>query len=284
MLVGGRGELSPDPNWTVRGVVRAMARGFKDQPFALSAALIVLPGIWAAPATVLSSWLIPEAAREADTVPWWLDAGVLSASTIWSSAIYAGQLQIAVDSVRGQRVNWERFRQGIPHTFRLAATVLPWFLPLWILMTLPVEVIEVLALPLFLVVPAALVAVTARTVLWGPWIVDGRLSLRSGWTVTWIATRAQTWRIVRLGFVLAAPLIALFVLEMLALGDMYLSAGLSSGLYCSAAAHLYVLIPVKPEVTAGHVPSGASEAVSEADEDLPRAGSGWTVDPRRSDR
>jgi hypothetical protein len=81
MLVGGRGELSPDPNWTVRGVVRAMARGFKDQPFALSAALIVLPGIWAAPATVLSSWWIPEAAREADTVPWWLDAGVLSAST-----------------------------------------------------------------------------------------------------------------------------------------------------------------------------------------------------------
>src|SRR5688572_29565133 len=120
MADGGHSKLLPDPNWTVRGVVRSMRRGFKEQPFALLTALVVLPAIWEAPATLLSNWVIPEDAQDAGTVPWWLNAGVFSLSTIWSSVISAGQLQIAIDSVRGQRVNWKRFREGIRHALRLA--------------------------------------------------------------------------------------------------------------------------------------------------------------------
>ena len=52
--------LLPNPNWTVRGIVREILRGFKRQPVALLVALVVLPTVWYVPADVLYERLIPE--------------------------------------------------------------------------------------------------------------------------------------------------------------------------------------------------------------------------------
>lgn len=257
--------LSPDSKWTVRGLIRELLEGVKRQPVALPLALVVAPGVWYAPADVLYDRLIPDPAQPSGSAPLWLHVALLGACTIWSCMLWAGELQIAIDSVRGSRVHWQRFREGVRQTFRLAVTAAPLTLLFGGGMVLPEgDWLDVWALPVLLATLMGAVTLAARTILWAPCVIDGRLSLSSGLSVSWNATRAHTWRIVRLGFVLAIPLAPLFVLETVLFGKSWLAGGLLGGLYTLAGAHLYCCIPGEPKPPASS-PTDGAHVVSEVD-------------------
>jgi hypothetical protein len=266
----------PNPNWTVGGVVREVLRGFKKQPIVLLTALVVLPSIWYVPADVLNDWLIPEGAHASGSVPLWLDLMLLAACTLWACVLLGGQMQIAVDVVRGSDVRWSRFREGAPQGLRIAVTSLPFMLPLGAVLVLPEgEWLDVWALPLLMGAALLAVTLTARTVLWAPLVVDARRPVRGALMISWAATRAQTWRIVRLGLAFGVPLLPLFVVETVVLGESWVACGLLGGLCTLASAHLYVLIPAEPVVG----PSSRSTAAAGSegvDLELPRTGSGWS--------
>jgi hypothetical protein len=254
-----------------------MLRGFKRQPAALLIALVVVPSVWNVPADILYDRLIPEETLVSGTVPLWLDLALLSACTIWSCVLCAGQIQIAIDSARGSRVRWQRFHQGVPHGLRIAVTALPFVLPLIGVLVLPEgDWLDAWALPLLLVAAISAVTLTARTILWAPFAIDGRMSLRSSLTISWTTTRAQTWRLLRLGLTLAVPLIPLFILEEVVFGESWVAWGLLGGLYTSASAHLYLLVQSNREFAASSSASAASGIASKAEADLPLTGSGWS--------
>jgi hypothetical protein len=269
--------MQPALNWTVGGVVREVFREFKKQPVVLLTALVVVPSIWYVPADILNDWLTPEGARASGAVPLWLDLMLLAACTLWTCVLLGGQTQIAVDVVRGSPVRWSRFREAAPHGLRIAVTSLPFVLPLGAVLALPEgDWLGVWGFPLLMVVAGLVVTLMARTVLWAPLVIDGRRSVRGGLMLSWAATRAQTWRIVRLGLALGVPLLPLFVLETVFLGESWVACGLLGGLYTLANAHLYVLMPAEPEVVASSAWSVAAEGSQDPNLELPRTGSGWS--------
>jgi hypothetical protein len=269
--------LAPVPNWTVRGVIRAMLETFKRQPTALLLAVVVAPSAWSVPPDLLRDRLIPPDASASGTVPVWLDIVVLVGSMIWSSVPYGGQLWIAIDAVRGTPVQWRRYREGVRHTFRLALTGLPFAVPIGAAIHLPFDRWpDEWTVPLALGLLMLAIALAARTALWAPLAIETQRSLHGGLAASWTATRAQTWRISRLGLTLGAPLVPLCLVEIAVLGKCWIALSLLGGLYALADAHLYALIPTQPSAVAHGLSGAESASPSEADQDLPRVGSGWS--------
>jgi hypothetical protein len=266
-----------DPNWTVGRVVREILRGLKRQPGPLLAALVVVPTIWYVPADFLNDWLIPDEARASGAVPIWVDLTLIATCTIWSCVLAGGQMQIAVDYVRGSPVRWSRFREGVRQALRVAVTSLPFMAPFGVVLVLPEgDWLEVWALPLLMVAVGLAVTLSARTILWAPLVVDGQRSLGDALMMSWAATHARTWRIVRLGLALGIPLLPLLVLETAVLGESWVACGLLGGLYTLASARLYVLMRAEAAVVAPNLSSDEAAKSQDVDVELPRRGSGWS--------
>ena len=258
---------------TARLILRRIIMRIRQQPLALFLALAVVPTLWNVPADLAYDQVIPDESRTSGTAPPLLDAVMLSAVIVWSCMLYGGQLLIAIDAVRRERVSWRRFRDGLPQTARLAVTSLPFFLPWAVLMHFPEGPwLDVLALPLIAVTIVIVVILVARTIIWAPLLVDSTLSVSQALAASWAATRGLVWAIVRLGVLLCALVIPVGVAESAVHDEFDLTFGVLGALYILAVAELYAHTLPRPP-TPSNV---ATEEVSEAPLDLPNTGSGWS--------
>jgi hypothetical protein len=248
----------------------------RRQPLALLVALAVVPSAWNIPMDLVYDHVVPQEARDAGTAPRLLDAAMLFASVVWGCILYGGQLLIAIDSARGRRVRWRRFREGLSFTWRLTLTTLVFVLPASVVIYLPEgDLLEVLAAPLAAAV--ATIILMARTILWGPLIVDARGPLWGTLRASWLVTRGQIWKVVLLGIAFLVPVVPIFVAEALVYDEFWVASGLCGALYTLAVAQLYVLAP---ELSGSGIAEyqlatrGGHQVDSESD--LPTTGSGWS--------
>jgi hypothetical protein len=158
----------------------------RAQPVKLLLALFILPVAWGVPAELLADRLIPEEGQAEGAASPLAELALFVAMIAWSSVTYGGQLQIAIDSARGRPTNWRRFGEGVRHTFRLAATGLPFLLPLGFILILPdTSWLVPLGAPIVIGAIVCAIVLSARTVLWAPLVIDRGLPLTTALRVAW---------------------------------------------------------------------------------------------------
>jgi len=256
--------------WTVGTVVGLIARDVRARPVGVCLALVVVPSAWYAPADLLATWVAPPDAHRATFSSFALQLSVLMVTAIWSCVTYGGQLRIALLIARGRPIDWSQFHRGVSNTAKLAASTLPFMLPLGALALLPAgDWVDNWAILLLPCAVGLAVALTAPTVLWAPLMTDRRLPLLTALSASWQSTRGHVWRLVGLGLTVAATLGPLLAFESIIFGRTWVSGGILGGLYALATAHVYELIAPPPT----KAPSGPPYAQGLVP---PDAGSGWS--------
>jgi hypothetical protein len=203
-----------------------------------------------------------------------LQLAMLGATAVWACLLYGGQLLIAIDVARGRRVRLRRFAEGVHHTLRLPATLLPMAVPLLMSPHVPGGAWgEALALVLLVTAVCTTLVLLARTILWAPMLVEGS-SLAGALVASWRATSGNTWKLLRVALLCGLPVPLVLAVEWAVYDEYYVSSGVYSMLYCLAVAELYVAlsapqgIPIEPEVQSG--------AVVAVEVELPQQGTGWS--------
>jgi len=262
-------SFSPNA-WTVGTVVTLIARDVRSRPVGLGLALVVVPLAWYAPADLLGAWVAPPDAHRATLPSFALHLSVLIGTTIWSCVTYGGQLRIALQVARGGRLDWSQFHRGVSDTARLAASCLPFMLPIGALLLLPAgDWLDTWAILLLPCTFGLAVALTAPTVLWAPLMTDRRLPLWTAFSASWRSTRGHVWQLIGLGLTVAATLGPLFAFESIMFGRAWASGGILGGLYVLATVHVYELIAPPPTNASSRPPSAEGPVP-------PDAGSGWS--------
>jgi hypothetical protein len=266
-------------DWTIHSVARDILSEVRAQPITLILALAVVPMVWYVPASVLGDYLVPPSGSDGSARSVAAHIVVIVATTLWWGTVYAGQLQIAIDVARGGRVTWPRFLEGLRHIGRVSVTALPCTLPLGALIVLPdAPWLEHWVLVILPVAVGSAVLLTARCVLWAPLATDGGLALGTALSIAWSSSRGHVWRLVNLGVALALPLLPLFVLETIFLGESWFACGAVGALYTMATAHLYVSM----RATVAHAATLSESSATRLDDmnqeglNLPQAGSSWS--------
>src|SRR5262245_61259588 len=116
---------------TIRGVLGSMLSSFGRQPFAALLFVLILPGLWLVPASIVEKLLVPADQPAFDPT---LSIGgsprsiaASWAGYAWNSVGGALQLGAAIAVVRGQRIRWRAYvasAKRAPQLFVTTAVVL----------------------------------------------------------------------------------------------------------------------------------------------------------------